>query len=164
MYLLYINGLNSVFNEAITIHYADDTHVSSVNKKLSTIETVLNYELNKSVECLRSSKLSLKSGKSELVIFRPKTKIELDKITMKINKFILCPVQNVNYIDVALDECLSWDAHVHNLCKKPAQTNDNLSQLRHYVPQKTCISVCFSLFYSFIVSRNYLSLTDVAQN
>ena len=47
----------------------------------------------------------------------------------------------------ALHEFLSWDAHVNNLCKKLAQTNGILSKLRHYVPQTTCISVYFSLFY-----------------
>ena len=35
--------------------------------------------------------------------------------------------------------------------KKLAQTNGILSKLRHYVPQMICISVCFSLFYSFVL-------------
>ena len=50
-----------------------------------------------------------------------------------------------------LHEFLSWDAHVNNVYKKLARTNGILSKLRHYVPQKTCISVYFSLFYSFIL-------------
>ena len=37
-----------------------------------------------------------------------------------INKF---SVQNVNYPDVFLDQFLSWDAHVNNLCKKLTRTN-----------------------------------------
>ena len=151
MFLLYINDLNYVFNKAITIHFADDTHLSYASKKLSTIEYVMNCELKKLTEWLRSNKLSLNSGKSELVIFRSKTKKELDEITIKINKSKLSPVPNVSYLSVVLDEFLSWDAHVNKLCKKLAQTNGILSKLRHYVPQKTCISVYFSLFYSFIL-------------
>ena len=50
-----------------------------------------------------------------------------------------------------LHEFLSWDAHVNNVYKKLARTNGILSKLRHYVPQKTCISVYFSSFYSFIL-------------
>ena len=111
----------------------------------------MNCELKKLTEWLRSNKLSLNSGKSELVIFRSKTKKELDEITIKINKSKLSPVPNVNYLGVVLDEFLSSDAHVNKLCKKLAQTNGILSKLRHYVPQKTCISVYFSLFYSFIL-------------
>ena len=67
--------------------------------------------------------LSLNSEKFELLIFRSKTKKELDEITIKINKPKLFPVQNVNYLGVVLGEFLSCDAHVNNLCKKLAQTN-----------------------------------------
>ena len=77
MFLLYINDLNSVFNKSIVIHFPDDTHLSYASKKRSTNESVMNYELKKIAEWIRSNKLSLNSGKSELVIFRTKTKKEL---------------------------------------------------------------------------------------
>ena len=48
--LLYISDLNSVFNKAIMIHLAYDTLSSYVSKKLSTIESVMNYELKKLAE------------------------------------------------------------------------------------------------------------------
>ena len=83
--LLYINDLNSLFNETITIHFADDTHLSYASKKLSTIESVMNYELKELAEWLRSNKLSLNFVKSKLVIFPSKAKIELDEITIKIS-------------------------------------------------------------------------------
>ena len=146
LFLLYINDLNCVFNKAITIHFADDTHLS---EKLSKIESVMNRKLKKLTEWLRSNKLSLNSGKS--VIFHSKTKQELNEITIKINKSKLSPVPNVSYLGIVLDESLSWDAHIKKLCKKLAQTNGILSKLCHHVPQKTCISVYFSFFYSFFL-------------
>ena len=120
LFLLYINDLNYVFSKAITLHFVDDTHLSYASKNLSTTESVMNCELNKLIESLRSNKLALNSGKSELVIFCSKTKKELDQITIKINKSKLCPVPNVNYLAVVLDEFLSWDVHVNKLCKKLA--------------------------------------------
>ena len=66
--LIYINDLNSVFNKAITIHFADDTHLSYASTKLSTIESVINYELKKLAKWPKSNKLSLNFGKPELVI------------------------------------------------------------------------------------------------
>ena len=93
--LLYISDLNSVFNKAIMIHLAYDTPSCYVSKMLSTIESVMNYELKKLAEWLRSNKLSLNFKKSELVIFCSKTKLELDEIKIKISKFKLAPVQNI---------------------------------------------------------------------
>ena len=72
LFLLYINDLNSLFNKAITIHFADDTHLSYASKKLSTIELVTNYELKILAEWLRSKKLYVNFGQSELVIFAQK--------------------------------------------------------------------------------------------
>ena len=143
--------LNFVFDKALKINFVDDTHLSYASKKLSTMESVMNCELKKIVEWLRSNQLSRDSGKSELVIFRSKAKKELDQITIKFNKSKLCPVPNNNYFGVVLDEFLSWDAHVNNLSKEPAQTNGIWSKLRHYVPQKTCTSVYFYLLYLLIL-------------
>ena len=142
MFLLDINNLNYAFNKAITIHFADDTHLSYASKNLGTTESVMNYELQKLAKQLRSNKLTLNSGKSELFIFRSKTKTEEDEIKRKINISKLSPVPNVNYLGVVLDKFLSWDAHVSSLCKKLAQTNDILSKLSYYVPEKTSTYIC----------------------
>ena len=72
-------------------------------------------------------------------------KKDLDQMTIKINQFQLSLVQDLDYLVFVLDKFLSWDAHVNYLYKKIAQNNHIMSKLRHYVPQKTCISICFSL-------------------
>ena len=64
--------------------------------------------LKKLAKWLRYNKLSVNSGKSELVIFCSKTKNELDEIAIKINKSKLTPVWNINYLGFVLDEFLSW--------------------------------------------------------
>ena len=40
--LSFLFYINSVFYKAITIHFADDTHLGYASKKLSTIESVMN--------------------------------------------------------------------------------------------------------------------------
>ena len=50
LFLLYIDDLNSVFYKAITIHFADDTHISYESKTLSTIKSLMNCELKKLAE------------------------------------------------------------------------------------------------------------------
>ena len=103
----------------------------------------MNYELKKLAEWLRSNKFSLNSAKSKLVIFRSNTKKEPDEITIKINKSKLSAVPNVNYLGVVLEEFLSCDAHVNNLCKKLAQTNGILSKLRHYFHKRQLLLIYY---------------------
>ena len=76
---------------------------------------------------------------------KKKSKKELDEVTIKLKSL----KYKINYLGVVLDKFLSCDDHVNNLCKKLAQTNGILSKLCHSVPQKACVSVYFSLFYSF---------------
>ena len=147
--LLYIKDLNSVFNKAITIHFADDTHLSYASKKLSTIESVMNCQLKKLAGWLRSNKLSLNSGKPELVIFRSKTKKELDEITIKTNKSKLSPVPNFNCLVAVLDDFLSWEAYVKNLHKKPVVFCPNYVILFHKKLLFQYVSPCLAhLFYT----------------
>ena len=77
---------SSLFNKAITIHLAGDTELGLASKKLSTTESIINYELKN----LRSNNLSLNSGKYELAIFRSKIKSEPDEITTKMSKSTKC--------------------------------------------------------------------------
>ena len=82
------------------IHFSDEAHSSYASEKLSRIEFVMNCELK---EWLRSNKLSLNSGKSELASFWSKTKKELDDKTIKIEKSKLSTVQKVCYLGEVLD-------------------------------------------------------------
>ena len=70
MLLLYIDDLNSVFNNVITIYFADDPHLNYARKKWSTSESVINYKLKKKI----TEWLLDPTGKSELVIFGSKKK------------------------------------------------------------------------------------------
>ena len=47
LFLLYINDLNSALNKAITIHFANDTHLIYASKNLKKIESVIKYEFKK---------------------------------------------------------------------------------------------------------------------
>ena len=153
LFLLYINDLNSLFNKAITIHFTDDTHLSYASKKLSTIEFVTNYQLKKLAEWLRSKKLSVNFGLSELVIFCSKTKKEVNETTIKFNKSKLSSIPKVNYRGIVVDEFLSWDAHVNNLPKKVAQTNGILS--------KFCPDLHFSIFF-LVLLISFIRLLNMA--
>ena len=122
LFLLYINDLHKVFDKALMIHFADDTKLSFANKKLSTIENVMNYELKKLVSWLNCNKLSLNSDKTI----------------------------NVYYLGLTIDEFLSWNSHINNLCKKLAQSNGIICKLRHLIPKTSLLQVYYSILYSHI--------------
>ena len=73
LFLVYINDLQGAFSKLIIHHFADDTSLYFLPKKLGTIESVVNHELKLLSQWLRSNKLlnkSLNETKSKPIIFR----------------------------------------------------------------------------------------------
>ena len=150
LFLIYLNDLCSVFQKSLIHHFADDTNLLYYSKKLSTIQSVMNYELKLLVSWLRCNKLSLNETKTELIVFRPYSKIIPNNFVIKINNFKLTPCKYVKYLGVLIDEFLTWEFHFESISQKIAQSIGIISKLRHYVPRKSCISVYYAIVYSYL--------------
>ena len=62
--------MHLIFEKLITRHFAYDTCLMFHNKKIKSIETVVNYQLKKLVQWLKANKLSLNEIKTEMIIFQ----------------------------------------------------------------------------------------------
>ena len=110
----------------------------------------MNEELQYLVEWLKANKLSLNESKTELIIFCSINK-PCKFPHVRSNDFELKPCQFVTYLGVTIDEVLSWNKQIELICSKLSRTNGIMSKLRYYVPQKTCISIYYCLFQSYIL-------------
>ena len=151
LFLLYINDLQSVFSKSVVHHFADDTNLLFPAKKLGTIESVINHELKRLVQLLQINKLSLNETKTKLIMFRSPWKYLPRGPDIRINNYKLKLHSHIKYLGILIDEVLSWNKQIDDICTKLARANGILSKLRHFVPKKTCVSVYFSLFYSHIL-------------
>ena len=149
LFLIYLNDMNKIFQNLIVHHFADDTNLIFASKKLKTIENIVNFELKLLVEWLKRNKLSLNESKTEVIIFHHQNK-NIENISIKLNKIKLKIVKNVKYLGVNIDETLSWNKQIEDVKLKISKANGILSKLRHYVPQKICLSIYYSLFYSYL--------------
>ena len=151
-FIIYINDLHRIFKECLVHHNAGNTNLINVNQKISSIETVVNYELKSLVTWLDVNKLSLNGSKTELVIFHPLKKAEITIINIKLRKFKLIPKNFVPYLGVIIDNTLYWNFHLESPRVKLARANGTISKLRHFVPEKTCVNIYYSLMYSHLLN------------
>ena len=152
LFLIYINDLHFAFEKILVHHFADDTNLIFSSKNLATIESVMNCELKTLVDWLHANKLSLNEAKTEMIVFRRSLNQKIsDNFTIKINKFKLSPLHYVKYLGVFIDETLNWNYQIEQLSQKLAKSNGIISKLRHYIPQKSCLSIYFSIFYSHLL-------------
>ena len=57
----------------------------------------------------------------------------------------------MKYLGILIDEVLSWNKQIDEICSKLSRANGILSKLRHFVPQNICKSVYFSIFYTHLI-------------
>ena len=108
LFLIYANDLFTSFANS-TIHlFADDTNMVFTSKNVSTLETVLNYELKILVDWLKANKLTLNISKTKLLMFHQSHK-SLPKFSIKLNGVKLHPSKNVKYLGLIIDDTLTWN-------------------------------------------------------
>ena len=108
-------------------------------------------ELKLLTNWLRATKLSFNESKTNLLIFRPFRILNITVPNIKLNIFILTSEKTVTYLDIEIDENLSWNKQTEILAKKLSKTNGILSKLRYYVSKNTLTSIYYSVFQSYIV-------------
>ena len=98
-------------------------------------------------------KLSLNETKTELIIFRSPWKHLPRQQDIRVYNHKLKSHSHIKYLGILIDEVLSWNKQIDDICTNLARANGIISKLRHIVPKKTCVSVYFSLFslMSFMV-------------
>ena len=73
-FLIYINDVNGAVTHSKVHHFADDTNMLYFSNSLKDTNRKVNYDLRHIVEWLRANKISLNSGKIELILLRSKHK------------------------------------------------------------------------------------------
>ena len=68
-----------------------------------------------------------------------------------LNEHRIYPSNSVNYLGITIDEVLSWNKQVDNICKKLSRANGIISKLRHFAPLDVLTSVYYSIFYSYFL-------------
>ena len=118
------------------------------NKKIKSVETILNTELKTAATWLKANRLSLNIKKSKFLLFHSKRKKVLNhQLSVKLDGNKMALENSVQYLGMTIDNNMSWDNHINNLGKKLSRANGILCKLRTYVPKKTLISVYYAIFH-----------------
>ena len=79
---------------------------------------------------------------------------------MEINSYKLKLYSHVKYLEILIDEVLSWIKQIESICAKLANSNGILSKLRHFVPKDISsryIIPHFILIFFTVLTLNRIS-------
>ena len=152
LFLIYINDLNQAIKFRREHHFADDTNLLLVDNSLNKINKHINHDLKLLTTWLRANKTSLNTSKTEILLFRPKSKRNITKhLNFRISGQYIPRTTQVKYLGLTMNEHLDLDLYFSQLKKKLNRGIGLLSKIRHFTPKHLLKTLYFSLFNSNLI-------------
>ena len=147
LFIIYINDLPNCLSNAEPRMYVDDTHISFASHNIDNINTVLNVDLARVEKWLTANKLTLNASKTEFMLIGSRQRLSTfhNRSSLMIDGAPITHVTSMKSLGVHIDQTLSWNVHVENLCKKIASGIGALKRVRPFVPHETLQSIFMSL-------------------
>ena len=151
LFTLFINDIGQAMSNCKTNLFADDTAMLYKDKNINNLVRTCEDSLKHICRWFKLNKLSLSLGKSSFVVFHGKNKDPKNEI----NKIIISGqniqrVNSVKYIGLHLDEKLTWNTHIDELCKILTKYFSVFYNLRHIVNNKLARTIYFTCIHSRI--------------
>ena len=128
LFLIYINDIQECSEKLKFFLFADDANILYADKNLRSLELIVNQELCKLYDWITANKLTLKTKKSNFVIFSPVQR----KFTYQPKIMIFDNEQNKNvaleckefikYLGILIDSHLTWKHHIDHIAIKISRT------------------------------------------
>ena len=152
LFLIYINDIINCTNLGKIRIFADDTSVfiegQNINEVISKAENLMN-DLSK---WFKANRLTLSTEKSCFVIFKnQRSKLNQIPSVLSFGENTIKREMSVKYLGVTLDENLSWNEHVQNICNSLKRCFSTFFRVRDFINKKQIKTIYYSLIYSKIL-------------
>ena len=137
---IYMNGLISASDKLNYLMYADDTTIyfNPEDFDFYNTEKHIKAELEKVNTWLKLNKLSLNVQKTKFMVFHRKQK-KVSEVNVAIDNTVIERVQSFNFLDIMLNEALSWKNHIVMVSKKISKLQGFFIDLSMYSPKVCCL-------------------------
>ena len=160
LFLIYINDITNIFNQAQTILFADDMTIYVTGSNLETLTHTVNLELEKLNHWCLSNRLTINVNKTCFMLFSNK-KINLSPL-LKINNSIIKRTNQLKFLGVMYDDKLTFKFHTQNLAKKMSRFTAMLNQLRDFMPCEILKCLYHAHIYPLLLYCNPIWSTTYA--
>ena len=160
-FVLYINDLykaiENVITHVITRLFVDDTALILYEIDLNTLVSAVSRTVQKLCRWCIENKLTVSIEKTNFVLFHtPNKPLVKDLREIGTEAMNIKRVDVVTYLGVTIDEKLTWNAHVENVCNSLLKFFGIFKQMRHKVTKNTVRQLYHAFIYSKIMVLRYM--------
>ena len=133
LFLIYINDLPHSTQNLHYVLFADDTSVFCKGSDPRTLFDYFNVQLHEISNWMKANNLILNIAKTNYMLFGTRTVIETN-LNLYYENENINRVSNTKFLGVFIDERLSWNHHIDNLCNTLSKNVGILYRMQ-YLPQ-----------------------------
>ena len=151
LFLLFINDIPNCCPTGNFRIFADDTNVYYKCKSSNDIVTQGQNIMTSLNSWFNDNKMTLNTDKTSFTIFKsnrlvvPNLPNQIKFLDSKISRS-----SQIRFLGVTLDENLTWEYHINELCNKLKCLFHIFYNIRDYLTQKDAITIYYTLIYSRI--------------
>ena len=154
LFLLYINDLSDLVSKkgmGITL-YADDTTILVSNNTLEELKLSINGLCIELRNYFTAHNLVPNISKTSYILFNlcKANTAMVNTLNVTYDNQCIQETQKANFLGIAIDNKLSWHAHIESVCTKLNKVIFLMVQLKRVVSQKQLLMVDHSLFHSIL--------------
>ena len=135
LFVLYINDLPlHISDKRVNCNlFADDTSMHVAGKNTSEISVCLQKSLDEVGDWCQNNHMILHPGKTKSMLITTRQKHQLcpQPLQLNLNSQSIEQVKERKFLGLNVDQQLSWETHINEVCKKISKNVYLLSQLRH---------------------------------
>ena len=124
----------------------------------------LNDQLHNVSTWLKANKLSINVKKTKLMIFRPRQKTLPINRQIIIENNVLEQVDNLKFLEVYIDQHLTWKTHVNFIAATISKSVRLLYKAKYYLPSKSLLTLYYALVYPYLTYCNLIWASTYVTN
>ena len=153
LFILYINDLPNVCEQASTLLYADDTAIFFQSDNAGELQNMLNSNLPMLCKWFQINKLSLNASKSFFQLYNISN--QNIKIDVSLNGVIIEHADTVRYLGMLIDTNLKWKSHVDHIAAILSRNVGIMNRSKFFLGRKHLLLLYNSLVLPYL---NYCCL------
>ena len=174
LFILYINYIVNTTSLLELILFADDTTLLFSHPDIASQNEIINKELQQICNWFQANKLSVNASKTNYMVLGThhntrkfidinqdinvlnesestnSRDLEKEKLNIKLDGVSLNRVSSTKFLDVIIDENLTWKNHIDAISKTISRNTGMLTKVKHFVPENIMYSLYCTLILPYI--------------
>lgn len=134
LFLLYINDISLVCDQAKFLLFADDTAVLYSGPSVADLQATISCSFPKVTKWLHANRLSLSTSKTYFQLYP--THIQTDEIKICVNQTCIKRAKTIKYLGVLVDEDFKFKSHVSKVTSTISRNIGIIARARYLLDSK----------------------------